>query len=373
MNLCNWQHIWSHYQQDFVDAWSRVPNCNAQMLLFGDDGGERASQGWEFTKSRNPLVTRVQVGASVDSELDRVLPTWRDAVHLVSPLVPPSLITAIEGAGASWVHWSEAPGFGLLRTARWAPWVTRALHRVSRLPRPAYWKSLAAGQGPVLANGAFASDVFRALGIARRRIIICPYSIDGDSAANPDREVQDWADGEPIVLFAGGADPRKGLQVLLKARARMPAPVPRVVLLGDLRGNSKVSRQVDALVRRGAALALGPVSQARVREVMAASSLVVMPSLYDGWGVVANEAAVNKKPVIVTDTCGAREMVARVDPELVVRAGSSRSLLAAMARLVRGPEAASYLGVELSRVHRDIYSADAVARRVKLELEALLR
>ncbi len=110
------------------------------------------------------------------------------------------------------------------------------------------------------------------------------------------------------VIFAGRFEPQKGTDVLCAALAavRLPdATRGELVFVGD----GAQSDQVDALVRRGPApwtvRRQAPVAD--LPGLLTEFDLLVMPSRFEGLGLVAVEATLCGLPLVATDAPGLRE------------------------------------------------------------------
>jgi glycogen(starch) synthase len=127
-----------------------------------------------------------------------------------------------------------------------------------------------------------------------------------NGVAAPTRPVTPVADGPPTLLCVGRLVPAKGFDRALVAAARLRDRHPdlRVVVAGD-----GVAR--DDLVSLAARLGIadrvaftGRVDRARVEELMAACTLLLMPSHFEGLPLVALEAAWLGRPVVGTRAPG---------------------------------------------------------------------
>jgi glycosyltransferase involved in cell wall biosynthesis len=67
---------------------------------------------------------------------------------------------------------------------------------------------------------------------------------------------------------------------------------------------------------------------------MAEADMLVLPSRFDGWGAVANEALMAGTPVVVSGACGASDLVRSEEAGRVVAAGSVGSLSAGLAEMI---------------------------------------
>ena len=156
---------------------------------------------------------------------------------------------------------------------------------------------------------------------------------------------------EPYALYFGRIDIHtKGLDVLISAFARLVADYPQVNLKLAGRGSAKQLVKVSELVRREAVTdrveVIANVSAEEQGELLRRALLVCMPSRYEGWGMVAVEAAAAGKAVIGTDISGLRDAIRDGETGLLVPAGDATALASAMRTLVTDDERRRWLGAE---------------------------
>ena len=63
-----------------------------------------------------------------------------------------------------------------------------------------------------------------------------------------------------------------------------------------------------------------------MRETLSEFDLLVLPSRYDGWGVVVNEALMCGVPVVVSSACGAKELIKDGVNGYIFESGNLQSL-----------------------------------------------
>lgn len=117
-------------------------------------------------------------------------------------------------------------------------------------------------------------------------------------------------------LFAGGISPHKNLETLLDAYSKLREArdaVPPLVLVGDLDDESYLSA-ADRVRRRIATLELaehvrlpGFVSDETLACLYSGATCVVLPSLAEGFGLPAVEAAACGAPLVLSDLPAHRE------------------------------------------------------------------
>ena len=147
---------------------------------------------------------------------------------------------------------------------------------------------------------ATADQIAEHYNFPRERIVRTPLGVDPAwfAAQPPAQEVRD-ALGLPerYLLFVGTREPRKGLPTLLSAHARLRARdrgTPPLVLIGA-RG-----WQLDELARPGVHV-LPYVEQRLLPDVVAGAAVLVMPSVYEGFGLPVLEGMAAGTPVVISD------------------------------------------------------------------------
>jgi glycosyltransferase involved in cell wall biosynthesis len=147
------------------------------------------------------------------------------------------------------------------------------------------------------------------------------------------------------LLFLGQLVHRKGVDLLLRALAGIKDHVWHLTVVGD--GSEKLSL-VSLAASLGIEATVRFLPAMRYSEALGCLScadLLVLPSRYDGWGAVVNEALMAGVPVVCSDRCGASDLVAGSEERgEVFRAGSVSALRTALrqrfCRAKRTPDSA---------------------------------
>jgi glycogen synthase len=168
-----------------------------------------------------------------------------------------------------------------------------------------------------------------------------------------------------FILFFGRLDVfQKGLDTLIAAFALLRESHPDVVL--KVAGRGKDAAGVDRLahaagVADGVEL-LGPVTDARRLELLAGATLMLMPSRFEGFGMVAAEAMAAGVPLVSSDAGSLPEVVAPPAGGLTVPVGDPGALARAAAALLDDEDRRA----DLSRTARESalrFQWEAVADR----------
>ncbi len=153
----------------------------------------------------------------------------------------------------------------------------------------------------------------------------------------------------PFLLYLGRLDLHtKGIDLLITAFARVAGDHPEVSLKIAGRGTPRAAGAIARLAS-SAGLGdrlqiLGPVNEGQKRELLRHCLAVCMPSRYEGWGIVAVEAAAAAKPVLGTCIPGLSDAVRGGETGVLVPPGDVGALAAAMSTLLSDREQRRLLG-----------------------------
>lgn len=141
------------------------------------------------------------------------------------------------------------------------------------------------------------------------------------------------------IVFVGSLEPRKGVDVLLRAVAQLPAELDWTL---DILGGGDDEEQLRALAASlptGRVKFHGPQNSDNVREAMKGGHVVVVPSRpgkagrSEGIPVVLMEAMSLGRPVVTTRLSGIPELVVDGDTGLLVEPNDEDGLAQALHRL----------------------------------------
>lgn len=147
-----------------------------------------------------------------------------------------------------------------------------------------------------------------------------------------------------LIGFVGQLDERKGIACLLEAFARTDGLFPQahLLLVGEGRLKTMVERFAadNGLGNRIHLLGF----QKNVEEVMKAIDMLVLPSLWEGFGIVLIEAMAAGKPTITTNVSSMPEIVVDGETGRLVPVNDVSALSTAMNELLADPTNATRWG-----------------------------
>ncbi len=187
------------------------------------------------------------------------------------------------------------------------------------------------------------------------------------------------------VLFVGRIDPIKGIDVWFKAMALLVEENPDlrekmcVCLIG---GDVDEELTTDAELARLESLKeeldigdlvtfLGRRAQESLPYYYSAADAVVMPSLYESFGMVALEAMACGTPVVASDVGGLSFVVRDGETGYLVPEGDPRAFADCLGRLLRDPELRARLGARGKEIARD-YAWPKIADQIEQAYQTVI-
>jgi glycosyltransferase involved in cell wall biosynthesis len=301
------------------------------LMLHEDEPG-----AWEFAQAlrgRGVPVDDVRLRADVDplafGEVAAYLARVRPRIlhtHLVHSDVYGQLAGSLARVP---LRLSTKHGFNEFREGRWFGVADRSVGSLAHV-------HIAISQG-------LARYLAETEGFDEETFEIVHYGIASTGDATP------YRGREPRMLCIGRLIPIKGHLVLLRALAQARARVPGVTL--DVAGRGPLEPALKAYARElgveDAVRFLGFVSP--IQQAVEASAIVVVPSLGEGFGMVALEAMERARPVIASSVGGLPEIVADGESGLVVPPSDAEALADAIVTLAGDLPRAAAMG-EVGRV-----------------------
>jgi glycosyltransferase involved in cell wall biosynthesis len=223
-------------------------------------------------------------------------------------------------------------------------------------------------------------DLMRSLGLPDDRITLTPYVVDNDwwlaRSAGVDRAAlrASWGalPDDTVILFCAKLQPWKRPSDLLRAFAKSKMERGLLVFAGEGPLRSSLQAEADALGVGGRVRFLGFANQTQLPAIYTSADLMVLPSMYDAFGVVVNEAMLCGCPVAASDHVGAaRDLIEHGQTGFIYPCGDIDALAAVLQQAAENRGRLSEMGVA-ARARMESWSprqnidaaVDAIARGI---------
>lgn len=204
-----------------------------------------------------------------------------------------------------------------------------------------------------LCMGKKGVDWFSSLGVSADKLFEFLYCVPSDF----DSHTNSSLDSSSCVKFAfvGQLINRKNPEILLEAANILRAEGFdfEIDIYGAGDRFTFLKNRIKELKLEPYVKLIGAVSNGLIRKNLLREDVLILPSLWDGWGAVVNEALLSGCSVIVSDSCGASSLAPSFKNISVFRRGSLLDLVYAMRSAI--------LNGSISNTHREKNKKHAVS------------
>jgi len=206
------------------------------------------------------------------------------------------------------------------------------------------------------------------------RVVFAPPGVDTEQF-RPRRKGDPPVDEDYILSVARFSDPRKNVELLFRAYARLVDSVPSSPPLW-LAGSSPPSENARRVARKlGVADAiryLGRVGDAELARLYRDALFFVLSSDEEGFGLVLAEAMASGTPVVSTASGGPDDLITDGEDGFLVPVGDAPMLSEAIIRLAERPELRTLMGRNARETAVQRYSREVAGGRLLREYEEVL-
>lgn len=231
-------------------------------------------------------------------------------------------------------------------------WVTSGL---SRGIHAAEHRITNQAQIVIACSRAMRTEVSTLFDVPSERIVVIPNGIDLDRWRVSDRErakgAKHWQTDGARILFLGRLEWEKGVHTLLESVTALGAESDRdfeLLVAGTGTYQATLKEQARDVIESGTVTFTGWVPEQELRELTSAADLVVVPSLYEPFGLVALEAGALGVPLVVSDRGGLADIVTDGTTGRTFPAGDARGLANAIAAQLDDGAAAGQMAATLA-------------------------
>ncbi len=215
----------------------------------------------------------------------------------------------------------------------------------------------------VFVPSAFARRSFLEAGVPADKVKAIPYGVRLE-------EYFPTGKGDDVfrVLCVAALNPRKGVGYLLDAFAGLSLPNSELVLRGAIEpGFERVLAPHEGRFRLHPA-----VARHRMRDLYSQASVLVLPSIEDGFGLVIGQAMACGVPVIATTNTGGPDLISDGTDGFIVPVRDPGAIRERLRYLYEHPEAREAMGRAALAKVRSLQGWTDYARQVIATYEAAL-
>jgi len=210
----------------------------------------------------------------------------------------------------------------------------------------------------IVISDALAEFAVRVEHVPRAKVVRVHYGLDPETylaraGSGALRREMGWDESIPVAAFVGRLTKQKGVDTLLAAWPKVVACCPdaRLIIAGDGELRAKLERKTSRLQRAptlSARLTFRSVRflgwRSDVPSLMTDIDVLVVPSLWEGFGMVTLEAMAARKPVVASRAGALPEIVADGETGLLVPPADSGRLAEALVAVLSDPARARLMG-----------------------------
>jgi glycosyltransferase involved in cell wall biosynthesis len=179
------------------------------------------------------------------------------------------------------------------------------------------------------------------------------------------------------IAFLGNLIPRKGLHTLLKALSSTPSDLWELRVIGSITNDPQYARHVQSFVSKWdlsqQVKFLGAAPDDLIAQTLAESHVMVVPSSYEGYGIVYLEGMSFGLPAIGTTAGGAREIITHGVDGFLINPGDVKSLQAHLFDLASNRQKLASMGQAAHRRFKAHPGWEETSKNIHKFLESVIQ
>lgn len=305
LKLIIWMNIPSHHQTSFFKALGLEDSIDLEIRYFNKVSYDRKKMGWSVIKElpkKQQFIDKTKLSTALST-----IPDWKERIHIVpgfSDKFLKDLITTIEKNNTKWIHWSERSGKPFTKLFKYNYSLVNFLYPIFLYVKgyKKYANKINNNALGAFAISELAKKDFLKWGVDESKIKLLNYALD----PLPNIDKKDLFNRKRVFMFVGLLTKHKGIGVLLEAFSKIEVKKNWILVLvgkDDSEGEYISIAQKLGILKN--VIFTGTIKSDKINKYISNCDVFILPTLFDGWGAVLNEAASLKKPLISTDQCGA--------------------------------------------------------------------
>jgi glycosyltransferase involved in cell wall biosynthesis len=328
IKICIWTPTKSFNQKDFFNALYKNKDIDLEVRYFRKLSQKRKNIGWseEILENYEKYTHTLSDGISS-------LEDFRDRIHIISGngySFTKALIDYCCENDFLWVNWTERSGRNLFDLLKGNYFLFKLIFPFyQRFYNRKFAKKINNKALGVFAIGQKAKEDYLKKGVFHEKVGVIYYSIN-PLKRKETKYLKNFLYKRKFI-FIGELSKRKGVDILIRAFSKLNTSDWGLIMIG--RGKEEI--KYKALAKNLKVLHkirfLGNIEFSEINEFLSIADVLILPSRFDGWGVVLNEGASLGMPLIATDECGAAyHLIKNNNNGFCIKANSVNDLMKSM-------------------------------------------
>ena len=369
MKVVSWHPVLTDHQSYTLEALQHAGDCTLNVYVAKKVHAEREGQGWVNRHASTLNAEEIPRKGWVKFALQHLREN-RDAVHLFgSPFEQTKLIIILLLAVTMGLRVYLISEPYSLKSAGYLSDKWRYINWLKAKLRPflygIYGALLSQRIAGVFAISCLAVAQYQRMGVGREKIFPFGYFVPFQkSTYSVSTYILDPFKKDLKIVFVGNLIARKGLDILIGAVRKLNKQGFSVFL--DVYGPGNIDKYS---FDRSSVRYCGVIQFGTAQEVISTYDLLALPSRYDGWGVVVNEALMSGVPVICSNQVGAGAVIEKWGCGTIFLSENQADLVCKLEDLMIHPErlydmrlAASKAGKSLNPKHAGQYMFNIISQ-----------
>lgn len=325
MNIIFWQNSLSIHQLPYVARLIDIKGIDSVTFVAGTDiSADRRNMGWNIPQIEGLDRCHVIVNPN-DKQIESLLTAnLENSVHLFSGIRGFAFVFKVFRESLKYELTRglivESPNTFYRGHANGKPlWLHRLVFKLRDAKYSKYIKY-------IFAMGEDAVQYYQGL---CKNWEVYPFAYCTES---PFCKNDNTASTTLNCLFIGSLMCRKSVSTILTSYTLLPLQMLDRVHLKIVGNGPEMEMLKEKVKKYGLKNVefMGAVANDMIGNVLAYSDVLILPSIYDGWGAVVNEALCNGCYAIVSDRCGAKELLNDKRCGRIFQGGNPKELASAI-------------------------------------------
>jgi glycosyltransferase involved in cell wall biosynthesis len=294
-----WMNMPSVHQDGLFNALAALGEIDLRVIFARELTQDRVQLGWEHENRiysnrtlsrRNRLLDAIRIARSERDRLHVINGIWAEPAFAAT-------LCALALSRSKFAVYAESPEPG------------QARQKFKEVMKRTFGRWVARHALGILSVSRFAHNYYTRLGFRKDQIYPFGYFRSDDNRVNLSNRPANKNRTE--VVFVGQLIHRKGIDILIEAIRPLFAEYPdlQLTLIGAGDKAAQLEKQAASSGLQGRIVFEGVMPSNRIQARLATADLLALPSRWDGWGMVVNEAFSVGVPVLVSDQCGASDLI----------------------------------------------------------------